>query len=69
MSQTFSKYKRLNELGLVPSNEFQDNPFITNITVDSRIVKKGYLFAAMPGSKYHGISFVKAAIDLSLIHI
>ena len=63
MSQTFSKYKRLNELGLVPSNEFQDNPFITNITVDSRIVKKGYLFAAMPGSKYHGISFVKAAID------
>ena len=35
---------------------------ITGITADSRQVKKGYLFAALPGSKADGSQFIEDAI-------
>jgi UDP-N-acetylmuramoyl-L-alanyl-D-glutamate--2,6-diaminopimelate ligase len=38
------------------------NPEITGIAVDSREVKQGFLFAAMPGSRAHGAQFVQAAL-------
>ena len=39
------------------------DPEITGVTADSRRVKPGYLFAALPGSKLDGRRFVTAAID------
>lgn len=38
------------------------NPQITGIAVDSRAVKDGHLFAAMPGSKVHGGEFIQYAL-------
>lgn len=38
------------------------NPVITGITADSRQVRPGYLFAAMPGSKVDGRSFIAGAL-------
>lgn len=35
---------------------------ITGITADSRQVKKGYLFAALPGNKMNGAQFIEDAI-------
>lgn len=40
------------------------NPDITGIAVDSRVVKDGFLFAAMPGSKVHGAEFIQYALRL-----
>lgn len=40
------------------------NPGITGIAVDSRAVKKGYLFAAMPGSRVHGGEFIRYALRM-----
>jgi UDP-N-acetylmuramoyl-L-alanyl-D-glutamate--2,6-diaminopimelate ligase len=45
------------------------NPGITGIAVDSREVQLGYLFAAMPGSKVHGASFVRKALDLGAVAV
>ena len=39
-----------------------DDPDITGLTADSRAVKPGYLFAALPGVKADGAQFVKDAI-------
>jgi UDP-N-acetylmuramoyl-L-alanyl-D-glutamate--2,6-diaminopimelate ligase len=39
------------------------DPEITGVTADSRRVKPGFLFAALPGSKSDGRSFVRSAID------
>jgi UDP-N-acetylmuramoyl-L-alanyl-D-glutamate--2,6-diaminopimelate ligase len=39
------------------------DPEIIGVTADSRRVKPGFLFAALPGSKSDGRSFVPAAID------
>jgi len=39
------------------------NPEITGVTADSRQVRPGYLFAALPGSKIDGRSFIPGAID------
>ena len=36
---------------------------ITGLTADSRAVKPGFLFAALPGSNVDGRSFITAAID------
>lgn len=38
------------------------DPLITGVTADSRKVKPGFLFAAMPGSKVDGRAFVDGAI-------
>ncbi|MEO8242726.1 MAG: UDP-N-acetylmuramoyl-L-alanyl-D-glutamate--2,6-diaminopimelate ligase [bacterium] len=39
------------------------NPILSGITLDSRAVRKGYLFAAMPGTAVHGASYIQTAID------
>ncbi|MGH7025023.1 MAG: Mur ligase family protein, partial [Caulobacteraceae bacterium] len=39
------------------------DPEITGVTADSRRVKPGFLFAALPGSNLDGRRFVSAAID------
>jgi UDP-N-acetylmuramoyl-L-alanyl-D-glutamate--2,6-diaminopimelate ligase len=46
---------------LVPTVSGAD-PEITGVTADSRAVKHGYLFAALPGAKLDGAAFVKDAI-------
>jgi UDP-N-acetylmuramoyl-L-alanyl-D-glutamate--2,6-diaminopimelate ligase len=38
------------------------NPALTGITVDSRAVQPGFLFAALPGSRVHGATFAPTAI-------
>jgi UDP-N-acetylmuramoyl-L-alanyl-D-glutamate--2,6-diaminopimelate ligase len=43
--------------------EFPDNPDITGVTADSRKVRPGFLFAALPGSKADGRSFIPAAVS------
>jgi UDP-N-acetylmuramoyl-L-alanyl-D-glutamate--2,6-diaminopimelate ligase len=45
------------------------NPEITGIAVDSRAVKEGYLFAAMPGSKVHGAQFVPIALQQGAVAV
>lgn len=40
------------------------NPTITGLAVDSRTVKDGYLFAAMPGSQVHGAEFIQYAVRM-----
>jgi UDP-N-acetylmuramoyl-L-alanyl-D-glutamate--2,6-diaminopimelate ligase len=46
---------------LVPTLSGAD-PEITGVTADSRAVKCGFLFAALPGAKLDGAAFVKDAI-------
>ena len=36
---------------------------VTGLAVDSRAVRDGYLFAALPGVNVHGASFVEAALQ------
>lgn len=52
--------RRLSDLGL-RSLDGQDVE-ITGITVDSRDVRPGYLFAAMPGVRVHGGEFIQYAL-------
>ncbi|MEW9919057.1 UDP-N-acetylmuramoyl-L-alanyl-D-glutamate--2,6-diaminopimelate ligase [Marimonas sp. MJW-29] len=40
------------------------NPLITGLAVDSRDVKDGFLFAAMPGSRMHGGEFIQYALRM-----
>ena len=40
------------------------NPTITGIAVDSREVREGTLFAAMPGSRVHGAEFIQYALRM-----
>ena len=54
--------KRLSELGLVASDGILSDPVITNICVDSRKLKKGNLFAAIPGALHHGSNFIESEI-------
>lgn len=53
--------KRLNELGL--NAREGRNPLLTGITADSRAVREGTLFAALPGSNRHGADFIATAIE------
>ena len=46
---------------LVPNASGAD-PEIIGVTADSRAVKRGFLFAALPGAKLDGAAFVKDAI-------
>ena len=52
--------KTLSQLGLSSRNGH--DPEITEITVDSRQVKPGTLFAALPGSRVHGAEFIQYAL-------
>ncbi|MFD2738519.1 UDP-N-acetylmuramoyl-L-alanyl-D-glutamate--2,6-diaminopimelate ligase [Sulfitobacter aestuarii] len=40
------------------------NPDITGLAVDSRAVKPGFLFAALPGSRVHGGEFIQYALRM-----
>lgn len=53
--------RQLAELGL--SARGGREPRITGLAVDSRQVKLGFLFAALPGVKVHGASFIKTALE------
>ena len=59
--------KSLSALGLMAANGA--NPELSGIAVDSREVRKGFLFAAMPGVKVHGARFVKTALELGAVAI
>ncbi len=51
----------LRSLGLTAPGDA--NPVVAGLAVDSRAVREGYLFAAMPGTRQHGASFVEAALE------
>jgi len=52
--------KTLTDLGLTAAGGREAT--ITGITVDSRAVKEGMLFAALPGVKVHGAAFIGTAL-------
>ena len=54
------KAQTLSSLGLTARGAA--NPQITGLAVDSRQVRDGFLFAAMPGSRFHGATFVETAL-------
>ncbi len=53
--------KRLSDLGL--SAREGRNPPLSGITLDSRAVRPGMLFAALPGTARHGADFIATALD------
>jgi len=55
-----SKSVSLSSLGL--TSKGGANPQISGLAVDSRAVKDGFLFAAMPGSRVHGAEFIQDAL-------
>jgi UDP-N-acetylmuramoyl-L-alanyl-D-glutamate--2,6-diaminopimelate ligase len=60
--QTQAKTKTLVELGLTARNA--SDVRITGLSVDSRDVKEGHLFFALPGTRVHGAEFIKYAIRM-----
>jgi UDP-N-acetylmuramoyl-L-alanyl-D-glutamate--2,6-diaminopimelate ligase len=55
-----SRTVSLSSLGL--TGQSGANPQISGLAVDSRQVRDGYLFAAMPGSRVHGGAFIQYAL-------
>ncbi len=55
-----NKVSSLAELGLTAQGGREAG--VTGLAVDSREVKDGYLFAALPGSRVHGAEFVQYAV-------
>ena len=56
-----SREKTLIDLGFTPKKPF--NKVITDIVSDSRSVKPGALFAALPGIDVHGANFISQALQ------
>lgn len=54
--------KSLAELGLTARGGREAS--VTGLAVDSREVKAGYLFAALPGMRWHGAEFVQYALRM-----
>ncbi|MFZ1482714.1 MAG: Mur ligase domain-containing protein, partial [Paracoccaceae bacterium] len=54
--------KRLSELGL-KARQGRD-PALSGLTLDSRAVRPGTLFAALSGSTRHGADFIATALEL-----
>ena len=52
-----TRTKKLSQLALTARGGA--NPDITGLAVDSREVKDGYLFAALPGTRVHGGEFIQ----------
>ena len=52
--------KKLSSLGLTA--RLGRDPVLTGITLDSRAVRPGYLFAAMPGTTVHGAAYITTAL-------
>jgi UDP-N-acetylmuramoyl-L-alanyl-D-glutamate--2,6-diaminopimelate ligase len=57
-----AKVKTLSELGLTARKGAEAR--ITGLAVDSREVRDGYLFAALPGSRVHGGEFISYALRM-----
>ena len=57
-----SRTKTLADLGL--SARGGADATITGITVDSREVEEGFLFAALPGARVHGAEFIQYALRM-----
>ncbi len=53
--------KTLSDLGLTASGGRKAD--VTGLAVDSREVRDGFLFAALPGSNVHGATFIQTAIE------
>lgn len=62
MGQAEQKQKSLAALGLRAVNG-HDVP-VTGLSVDSRSVKPGHLFAALPGTRLHGGEFIQYALRM-----
>ena len=60
--QTRNRTKTLAELGLTVAGGSEVR--ITGLSVDSRDVKEGHLFAALPGTKVHGGEFIQYALRM-----
>ena len=60
--QTRAKTKTLAELGLTA--KAAGDLRITGLSVDSRGVEPGHLFAALPGTKVHGAEFIQYALRM-----
>ncbi len=54
--------KTLSQLGLTALQG--RNPTITGLAVDSRDVRDGFLFAALPGTRVHGGEFIQYAVRM-----
>ena len=50
-------------LSQIVQRDFPTDPEITGVTADSRKVRPGFLFAALPGSKVDGRSFIAGALQ------
>jgi len=59
--------KTVSDLGLTARSE--RNPALGGLTVDSRAVKPGMLFAALPGAIVHGAEFIGAALEKGAVAI
>lgn len=57
-----NRSKKLSQLALTARGGA--NPDITGLAVDSREVKDGYLFAALPGTRVHGGEFIQYALRM-----
>ncbi|MBT9383066.1 UDP-N-acetylmuramoyl-L-alanyl-D-glutamate--2,6-diaminopimelate ligase [Pseudooceanicola sp. CBS1P-1] len=58
----FQPVRTLSELGLTARGGREAE--ITGLAVDSREVRAGYLFAALPGTKVHGADFIQYALQM-----
>lgn len=58
-----SETKFLSALGLTAMRGHKDVA-VTGVSTDSRAVKPGHLFAALPGSRVHGGEFIKYALRM-----
>ncbi len=57
-----ARTKKLSQLALTARGGA--NPDITGLAVDSRDVKDGFLFAALPGTRVHGGEFIQFALRM-----
>jgi UDP-N-acetylmuramoyl-L-alanyl-D-glutamate--2,6-diaminopimelate ligase len=53
----------LTRLSEITGRAFEVDPEITGVTADSRRVRPGFLFAALPGSRADGRSFIPTALE------
>lgn len=59
----------LSALGLSALTRGGADQTVTGLTMDSRAVRPGFLFAALPGTRVHGAAFVETALRLGAVAI
>lgn len=64
---TKDKSRRLADLGLTARGGVDVR--VSGLSVDSRFVQEGHLFAALPGSKIHGATFIQYALRMGAVAI